>query len=104
MSDWLSGLSTAEAVWIGIGLLGQGCFFFRLLIQWIVSERRGQSVVPVLYWYLSLAGGVILFCYAVYRRDPVFILGQSMGCFVYVRNLVLIRRGKQLSRSVETDS
>ena len=98
MTDWIRGMSMAELVWIGIGLLGQSCFFFRLLMQWIVSERKKQSVIPVAYWYLSLAGGVTLFCYAVYIRDPVFILGQSTGCFVYTRNLMLIRRGRDAAR------
>lgn len=88
----------AEIAWICVGFLGQSMFFFRLLIQWIVSERRGESVVPTVYWYFSIAGGLILLSYALWRRDPVFILGQSMGCVVYARNLILIRRARRRAR------
>ena len=84
----------SSKLWLAIGLFGQACFFGRFLIQWIVSERRGRSVVPVSFWYWSLGGGVILLAYALHRRDPVFILGQATGLFVYLRNLYLIfRRG-----------
>ena len=82
----------AEHTWVGIGLTGQACFFSRFLVQWIASERRGRSVVPRAFWYLSISGGLILLSYALWRRDPVFILGQSVGLFVYLRNLVLLRR------------
>ncbi|MFV0359070.1 lipid-A-disaccharide synthase N-terminal domain-containing protein [Tropicimonas sp.] len=79
-----------EFWWVVIGLAGQLMFTARFLVQWIASERAGRSVVPLSFWYLSVGGGIILFFYALYRRDPVFILGQSMGLFVYVRNLWLI--------------
>lgn len=79
-------------VWIAIGFLGQACFFGRFLVQWIVSEREGRSVVPRAFWYLSIAGGLIILSYAIWRRDPVFIAGQSMGLIVYLRNLALLRR------------
>lgn len=82
----------AEHTWVGIGLAGQACFFSRFLVQWIVSEREGRSVVPRAFWYLSITGGLILLSYSLWRRDPVFILGQSIGLFVYLRNLVLLRR------------
>ena len=64
----------------------------RFLIQWIASERKRESVVPVLFWYFSLAGGITLLSYAIYKQDPVFILGQAAGAFIYIRNLVLIYR------------
>jgi lipid-A-disaccharide synthase-like uncharacterized protein len=83
---------TAEHVWLGVGLLGQSLFSARFLVQWIASERRRRSVVPVAFWYFSLAGGVVLLAYATYRLDPVFIIGQASGIFVYVRNLYFIRR------------
>ncbi|HEU5393444.1 MAG TPA: lipid-A-disaccharide synthase N-terminal domain-containing protein [Candidatus Methylomirabilis sp.] len=83
---------TTEHVWLGIGLLGQALFSARFLIQWIASERRKQSVVPVHFWYFSLAGGLTLLLYAVYRLDPVFIIGQLSGLFIYARNLYLIHR------------
>jgi lipid-A-disaccharide synthase-like uncharacterized protein len=83
---------TAEHVWLGVGLLGQSLFSARFLVQWIASERRRRSVVPVAFWYFSLAGGLILLAYATYRLDPVFIIGQLSGIFVYTRNLYFIRR------------
>jgi len=79
--------------WVLFGLLGQALFAGRFLVQWLASERSGASVVPVSFWYLSLAGGIVLFVYAFwFRRDPVFTIGQSAGLIVYARNLVLIRR------------
>jgi lipid-A-disaccharide synthase-like uncharacterized protein len=83
--------------WVMVGLLGQLLFSIRFLIQWIVSERRQESVIPIAFWYFSLAGGLILLTYAIYRRDPVFILGQGTGAFIYVRNLVLIHRKRRTS-------
>jgi len=67
-------------------------FSGRFIVQWIASEKAGRSVIPLAFWYFSIAGGVILFLYALYRRDPVFILGQSLGLFIYSRNLWLIYR------------
>ncbi len=93
---WLHVESWLEFWWVLIGLGGQLMFTARFLVQWIASERAGRSVVPLAFWYFSVFGGLILFCYAVYRKDPVFILGQSMGLFIYLRNLWLIygeRRG-----------
>ena len=79
--------------WVIFGLLGQGFFTARFVVQWIASERRGESTVPVAFWYLSLAGGSILLAYALlYRHDLVFTLGQAAGLLVYTRNLMLIRR------------
>ncbi len=77
-----------------LGFAGQALFSARFIIQWLVSEHHKESVVPVAFWYFSLAGGVTLLTYAVLRRDPVFILGQAGGLVVYVRNLVLIGRKK----------
>ena len=76
--------------WLAVGLLGQALFSARFLAQWIASERRKQSIVPKAFWYLSIAGGLTLLSYAIYRRDPVFILGQLTGVFVYGRNLWFI--------------
>lgn len=83
-------------LWLGIGFLGQALFTSRFLVQWIASERRRQSVVPLAFWWLSLAGGGTLLAYALYRGDPVFILGQAFGLVVYVRNLLLIRRSREV--------
>lgn len=86
---------TPENVWLGLGFLAQGLFASRFIIQWISSERVGHSVVPVGFWFLSLAGGGMLFSYALYRRDPVFIMGQGTGLFVYFRNLYMILRDQR---------
>lgn len=94
MIDWLLDIfhveSGVELTWVLVGLFGQLLFTGRFLVQWIASERAKRSVVPILFWYFSIGGGLILLAYALYRRDPVFILGQSMGVFIYARNLWLI--------------
>jgi len=87
--------------WLALGLLGQAVFFARFFFQWIASERRKRSVVPLAFWYLSIGGGLILLAYAIYRRDPVFILGQAAGLLIYTRNLVLITRGAREANSEE---
>ena len=81
-----------STIWLVIGLAGQGLFSARFLVQWLVSEKRRESVIPVAFWYLSLAGSTVLLSYAIHRQDPVFILGQSLGSFIYLRNLWLIRK------------
>jgi lipid-A-disaccharide synthase-like uncharacterized protein len=83
---------TAEQLWLAIGLLGQALFSARFLVQWIASERRKRSVVPNAFWYFSIGGGLTLLAYAIYRRDPVFIIGQSAGLLVYARNMWFIHR------------
>ncbi|MBX9661414.1 MAG: lipid-A-disaccharide synthase N-terminal domain-containing protein [Nitrospiraceae bacterium] len=83
---------TTETIWIATGFLGQGLFFGRWIVQWLASERSASSKVPISFWYLSLVGGLITLAYAIYRKDPVFIAGQSIGAVVYVRNLMLIYR------------
>ena len=79
-------------LWLGIGFLGQALFSARFLIQWLSSERQGRSVVPIAFWFFSVAGGATLLAYAIHRQDPVFILGQGAGLFIYLRNLQLIYR------------
>ncbi len=81
-----------EKAWLAIGLGGQLVFTGRFVVQWIVSERKKRSVIPVAFWYLSMVGSLVLLSYAIYKRDPVFILGFSLNSLVYVRNLWLIRR------------
>lgn len=78
---------SSEYVWLAIGFVGQGFFFSRFLVQWIASERAGRSIIPMAFWYLSLGGGLTLFAYALHLGDPVFILGQSCGAVIYLRNL-----------------
>ncbi len=86
---------TGQTVWLGIGFLGQALFSARFVIQWLASERIRHSVVPHAFWWFSLAGGVTLLAYALWRGDPVFVLGQGLGLFVYLRNLMLIRRHRR---------
>lgn len=89
---------TIEYIWLAIGFLGQGLFFGRWVIQWIASEKKAESQVPIAFWYMSLIGGLITLAYAIYRKDPVFIAGQSIGSLVYIRNLMLIARASQASQ------
>ncbi|HEX8169171.1 MAG TPA: lipid-A-disaccharide synthase N-terminal domain-containing protein [Thermoanaerobaculia bacterium] len=81
-------------LWLAFGLLGQLLFGSRFIVQWISSERRKASHIPVMFWYLSLSGGIVTTVYAIHRRDPVFIIGQGAGLIVYVRNLMLINRAQ----------
>ena len=83
---------TSDQIWLTVGLLGQALFSARFIVQWIASERRKRSVVPRAFWYFSVGGGITLLAYAIYRRDPVFIIGQGAGLFVYARNLWFIYR------------
>jgi lipid-A-disaccharide synthase-like uncharacterized protein len=82
-------------IWLALGLFAQLMFTARFLVQWLASERAGKSIVPLMFWYLSIGGSVLLLVYSIHRKDPVFILGQSMGIFIYTRNLYLIRREKK---------
>jgi lipid-A-disaccharide synthase-like uncharacterized protein len=79
-------------VWLVIGFLGQGLFFGRFFVQWLASERARESVIPRAFWFFSLGGGLVLLAYALHRRDPVFIVGQVTGLFIYIRNLWFIYR------------
>jgi len=90
-------------IWLGIGFLGQALFSCRFLVQWIASERKGESYIPYVFWWFSIAGGLTLFSYAIWREDPVFILGQSVGIIIYARNLFLIRRKTALSKETQAE-
>ena len=81
---------TNETIWLGIGFFGQGLFFMRWVVQWISSEKKKKSEIPILFWYFSLIGGFITLIYAIYRVDPVFIMAQSFGLIVYLRNIYFI--------------
>jgi len=83
--------SSGELAWVIFGFSAQLMFTARFLVQWIASERARSSVMPIAFWYFSLIGGVMLLAYALYRKDPVFVLGQSLGVVIYFRNLWLIR-------------
>jgi lipid-A-disaccharide synthase-like uncharacterized protein len=86
--------------WLYLGFAGQLLFGLRFVVQWVASERKGESIIPIYFWYLSLIGSLILLAYAIFRRDPVFILGQSTGMLVYTRNLMLIYRKRAGSTTV----
>lgn len=81
--------------WIIVGLVGQFMFFMRFFVQWLASEKKKKSVIPHSFWYFSLCGSLLLLSYALFRKDPVFILGQSLGFIIYTRNLILIGRHKE---------
>ena len=81
--------------WVGVGIIAQFMFTMRFVVQWLASERAGHSVFPMAFWLFSIGGGLLLFAYALYRRDPVFILGQGFGVFVYLRNLQFVLRDRR---------
>lgn len=86
---------TLDRAWLVFGLLGQFVFGARFIVQWIASERKGESHIPLVFWYLSLSGGIITTAYAIHKKDAVFIIGQGSGLIVYVRNLMLIYRAQR---------
>jgi lipid-A-disaccharide synthase-like uncharacterized protein len=88
-----------KSFWLILGFAGQLIFSTRFLVQWIYSERAGKSYIPVIFWYLSIAGSILLLIYAININDPVFITGQSAGIFVYIRNLYLISHEKKESKA-----
>ena len=87
-------LTNLELIFMIIGFLGQGLFASRFIIQWIYSEKKGKSIIPIQFWYLSIFGGIGLLVYAISRQDPVIIIGQVFGIFIYTRNLYLIYNKK----------
>ena len=83
-------LTRIEIIFLVIGFIGQGLFASRFIVQWLYSEKVGKSSIPIIFWYLSIFGGIGLLTYAIFRQDPVIIVGQTFGIFIYVRNLFLI--------------
>tara|TARA_B100000925_G_C21916279_1_gene433780 strand:+ start:597 stop:893 length:297 start_codon:yes stop_codon:yes gene_type:complete len=94
MFSFFNNLSTYEIYFLIIGFFGQGLFASRFIVQWIYSEKKGESSIPLIFWYLSIFGGIGLLIYAISRKDPVIIVGQTFGIFIYLRNLILIYRKK----------
>ena len=94
----LNGYTTYELVFLAIGFFGQGLFASRFIIQWIYSERKGESTIPVIFWFISVFGGLALLTYAIFRKDPVIISGQTFGIFIYLRNIYLIYKKKTNNR------
>ncbi|MCX7670605.1 MAG: lipid-A-disaccharide synthase N-terminal domain-containing protein [Anaerolineae bacterium] len=95
LMGWFHVNTRAELLWVLFGFLAQLMFTGRFLLQWLASERQRKSVVPVAFWYFSLAGGMMLLAYAIHRRDPVIILGQAVGVVIYLRNLMLIYKDRR---------
>ncbi len=94
MYSYFNSLSSLEIIFLIIGFTGQFLFASRFIVQWIYSEKKGESSIPIIFWYLSIFGGIGLLTYAIFRKDPVIILGQSFGIFIYLRNLFLIYKRK----------
>ena len=94
MINYFNSLSNFEIVFLIIGFTGQALFASRFIVQWVYSERKGESSIPLIFWYLSILGGIGLLIYAIFRKDPVIITGQSFGIFIYLRNLILIYKKK----------
>ena len=88
-------MSRPESYWVVIGLAGQFFFTMRFVVQWIATERNRKSIIPESFWYFSIVGSLILLAYSLYRKDPVFILGQAFGTTVYLRNLYFINKHKE---------
>src|SRR5882757_7583848 len=87
VGSYLHEVFIAKFQWVLLGYVAQIMFTMRFLVQWIASERAGKMVMPIAFWFFSIGGGILLLLYALYIRDPVFILGQGFGVFVYARNL-----------------
>jgi lipid-A-disaccharide synthase-like uncharacterized protein len=95
MQNILPWIEAHLTMWTLIGLFGQSMFMMRFILQWIASERAKASVMPEVFWYFSLGGGLIVFVYAVHQQDLVFMLGQGLGVFIYLRNIWFIHKRKQ---------
>ena len=94
MIQYLSELSKNELIFLIVGFVGQGLFASRFIYQWLYSEKIGKSTIPIGFWYLSILGGLGLLTYAIFRKDPVIIMGQMFGIIIYLRNLILIYKNK----------
>ena len=94
MISYFQNLNNYEIFFLIIGFIGQGLFASRFIIQWIYSEKKGESSIPIIFWYLSIFGGIGLLTYAIFRKDPVIIIGQLFGILIYLRNLILIYKNK----------
>lgn len=94
---------TNQTIWLIIGFTGQALFFGRFFIQWLASEKQGRSVIPNAFWYFSVGGSTILLAYAIWRQDPVIILGQSAGLLIYFRNIYFIHHPEKNKTAPATD-
>src|SRR5260221_6618433 len=105
LSQWWATTTATEMIWLGVGFLAQLMFSMRFIVQWIASERARRSIVPETFWYFSMVGGAMLFAYAIYRLDPVFMLGQGIGMLIYARDIYFIRtHNRAAARAAEGGS
>jgi lipid-A-disaccharide synthase-like uncharacterized protein len=100
VGTYLHNVFIVKLTWLVlIGYAGQALFTMRFVVQWIATERAKKSVIPVAFWFFSIGGGLLLFGYALFIQDPVFILGQGFGVFVYLRNLYFVYKEKGAARA-----
>lgn len=104
LADWWNSHTGVQQFWLVVGVFAQLMFTGRFVVQWIASEKKGMSYIPISFWWLSAVGGGLLLCYAIYKKDPVFIMGQLTGQIVYTRNLILISRKRSQDRHDESAS
>jgi lipid-A-disaccharide synthase-like uncharacterized protein len=105
MNDWFQEMwVAAKNPIVIVGFVGQAVFFMRFLVQWVVSEKQKRSVIPVIFWYFSIGGAILLLIYGILDRDPVIVVGQSIGTFVYLRNLTFIAREKKETQETRNAS
>jgi lipid-A-disaccharide synthase-like uncharacterized protein len=102
LGDYLYDVFVAKFdFWLAFGLVAQLLFTARFLVQWISSERAGQSVVPMAFWFFSMGGGLMTLVYGVAKREPVIILGQGLATIIYIRNIMLILKNRRRGSKVE---
>lgn len=89
--------------WLILGFFGQFLFFMRFITQWIYSEKKGESIIPIYFWYFSIAGAIVIFIYALHIKDPVFTLGQGLALIIYIRNLMIINKKKNITENKSND-
>ena len=97
-------MTLVDKVWLIIGLGAQGLFSMRFIIQWLYSEKHRKSMIPDVFWYFSLTGGLTLLAYAIHKRDPVFILGQTTGALIYARNIYFIQKERLQRKQQEAEA
>jgi lipid-A-disaccharide synthase-like uncharacterized protein len=97
-------MSVGEILWVSFGMLGQILFSLRFVFQWLASEKAHKTVIPYSFWMLSIAGSIILSAYAIYRKDPVFIFGQTPSVFIYVRNIMLQKAANKRDQSMDVNA
>jgi lipid-A-disaccharide synthase-like uncharacterized protein len=104
LGDYLYDVFVAKFdFWLAFGLVAQLLFTARFLVQWISSERAGQSVVPMAFWFFSMGGGAMTLIYGIAKREPVIILGQGLATLIYIRNIMLIVKNRSKGSKVEKE-